>query len=141
MKVVTDSSVMLSAFLDDEQEAYALWLRAQIREKAVQGIVPPLFFSETANGFLMACRRKRLDHLRLREILAELLVLPLTVTTIPDPQTTVDLAEKHTLTFYDATYLHLAISERARLATLDGALARAAQLENVYLSAAPDHRP
>lgn len=43
----------------------------------------------------------------------------------------IDLAEKHRLTLYDATYLELALRHRLPLATLDKNLQQAAQKENV----------
>jgi predicted nucleic acid-binding protein len=43
------------------------------------------------------------------------------------------LARRHHLTFYDASYLELAMRERIALATLDQALARAAIAEGVPL--------
>ena len=45
------------------------------------------------------------------------------------------LARKHRLTAYDASYLELAIRSRAPVATLDGALQRAAANEGVALGA------
>lgn len=44
-----------------------------------------------------------------------------------------DLARRHRLTAYDAAYLELAQRERVPLATLDGALMRAASAESVAL--------
>lgn len=44
------------------------------------------------------------------------------------------LARRHRLTFYDALYLALALREGLPLATLDRALAGAAQREGVALS-------
>ena len=46
----------------------------------------------------------------------------------------ITLATQHTLTFYDATYLDLALRTALPLATLDDALRRAAKAENVVLS-------
>ena len=41
------------------------------------------------------------------------------------------LARRHQLTFYDAAYLETALRRRARIATLDGALASAYVIESV----------
>jgi len=43
------------------------------------------------------------------------------------------LADKHSLTVYDATYLELALRRFLPLASLDQELRRAAQAENVSL--------
>ena len=45
----------------------------------------------------------------------------------------VDLAERHGLTVYDAAYLQLALDCEAEIATLDGALARAAAAEGLIV--------
>jgi predicted nucleic acid-binding protein len=45
-----------------------------------------------------------------------------------------DLAERHTLTAYDAAYLDLAIREGLPLASLDAALVRAARATGVAIS-------
>ena len=46
---------------------------------------------------------------------------------------TLSLAETHRLTVYDAAYLELAIRAAVPLATLDGALRKAAMVERVEL--------
>ncbi len=46
---------------------------------------------------------------------------------------TLELGAKHKLTGYDAVYLELAVRKRAALATLDKALARAAEAEHIPL--------
>ncbi len=48
-----------------------------------------------------------------------------------------DLAARHQLSVYDATYLWLAIDIEGELATLDVALARAAEAEGVALALQP----
>jgi predicted nucleic acid-binding protein len=50
---------------------------------------------------------------------------------------TLQLSERFGLTAYDAAYLELAQRRRLPLATLDGALIRAAQAESVVLIGAP----
>ena len=44
-----------------------------------------------------------------------------------------EIAERHSLTVYDAAYLELAIRERLALASLDAALIRAARKEQVAI--------
>lgn len=48
--------------------------------------------------------------------------------------TTMDLARRHRLTLYDATYLELAARRRLPLATFDAVLARAATAEGVAVA-------
>jgi predicted nucleic acid-binding protein len=49
------------------------------------------------------------------------------------PQDGADVAHRHSLTVYDASYLELAEGQVAPLATLDVTLARAARRENISL--------
>jgi predicted nucleic acid-binding protein len=52
---------------------------------------------------------------------------------LPDEVTIIALARRHRLTVYDDAYLELALREALPLATLDKALADAAQAESVSL--------
>jgi len=96
--------------------------------------VPVLWMFEVANSLLMLTRRKRIDpgeSTRARGILRRL-------TPILDDEgprfalgEISDLAQKHGLSVYDATYLELAIRKRLPLATRDAALNKAAKRAGV----------
>ncbi len=98
-------------------------------------MVPPLWVSEVANVLLQACRRGRLPREAMQERLALLDMLPIEM----DPQASgtvwrssiLTLADAETLTFYDATYLELAIRRGLPLASSDTALRRAATRRGV----------
>ena len=96
----------------------------------VKIIVPGLWFLEMANGLLILQRRGRLAAAQRRIALETLAALPLTPDE-PSTQTafaaTSELAEKHGLTVYDATYLELAIRRKLPLATRDEPLLAAAR--------------
>ena len=99
---------------------------------AGEAVAPALWRFEVANVLLMAVRRRRLDAERRTRILADLDVLPIR---IDDAATrlawtrTLDLAERHGLTVYDAAYLELAVRMNATLASLDGELIAATRSE------------
>lgn len=58
---------------------------------------------------------------------------PIELASLPSAEAVFAVATRHSLTFYDASYLELAIRERIALATLDQHLARAAAAEGVPL--------
>ena len=93
-------------------------------------IVPALWYLEMANVLLIAQRRRRLTAVQRKAALEKLTAMQFTV----DEEGThhafgkiSELAEKHGLTIYDATYLELALRRSLPLATRDGALKTAAK--------------
>lgn len=103
-------------------------------ESGIPFIVPVLWMFEVANTLLVLTRRKRIDHKefsRARNFLVRL-------TPVVDdagPRFALsgisDLAEKHALTIYDATYLELAVRRGLPLASRDAALNKAARALDV----------
>ena len=80
---------------------------------------------------LMAYRRKRIQRDRFLAYLRVIARLPILVDTAAATQGTTmltvsQLAEQHTLTTYDASYLEVAMRRGLPLATLDAALAKVA---------------
>ena len=91
--------------------------------------VPALWHLELGNVLLGAQRRGRIDQAGVEGFLASLLIFEIAL----DTETMVhawgkilDLAILHQLSTYDAAYLELALRRNLPLATLDGALIRAA---------------
>jgi predicted nucleic acid-binding protein len=115
------------------------WLFAEERTEGVltlfrglsdgPAVVPALWHTETVNLLLVAERRHRITA----DTGAALLDLlgGLDIETDDDPSRAqgpvLDLARRHGLTAYDATYLDLAVRRRLPLATRDAALIRAAR--------------
>jgi predicted nucleic acid-binding protein len=98
--------------------------------------VPGLWRIEVANSLSLSLRRGRISRLRRDESLADLRTLPI----FCDQETydrawgpSVELADRHHLTIYDATYLELAVRRSLPLATLDKDLRGAAERERVEL--------
>ncbi len=134
MSVVLDSSATLAWVHGDERTAP---IEAAFDRIADHGaLVPRLWHLEIANGLAMAVRRGRMTIDERAEALADLGLLDIIV----DDDTerlawgaTIDLADRHGLSAYDAAYLELAQRKRLALVTLDGALIRAARTSGVAL--------
>ena len=93
-------------------------------------VVPALWFLEMANILLVAQRRRRLTSMERRATLEKLAAMQFSV----DEEGTrnafakiSELAEKHGLTIYDATYLELALRLSLPLASRDETLRTAAK--------------
>ena len=83
------------------------------------------------NLFLMAERRGRLAASEAVSLMAQLRRLPLQDEGAGGDPLVLDLAARHALSAYDASYLALAIRLALPLATTDDRLAAAARLEGV----------
>lgn len=134
MAFVVDASVALAWYFPDEATKKTDDLREQLVTDAVH--VPAHWPLEVTNALLAAKRRGRIKPRELKSILGDLCQLPDEVDAHTERMawsSTVELAEKHGLTTYDAAYLELAIRKSLPLATLDKALAAAARKAHVPL--------
>lgn len=131
MSFVLDASLAASWFLPDEASPATNALLDRLLES--EASVPSLFRHEMRNLMLLAQRRGRMSHARLRDVIAELGATPVRDCGPGNDADIVELAIKHDLTAYDAAYLALALTARLPLATLDKKLAAAARAENVVL--------
>ena len=133
--LVIDGSTALGFLLRDEQDSCALGALAAI-EKGVPTFIPAHCRVETANGLLMAERRKRMTQSDVAEAIGLLGSLPLATdaeTAAMAGRDTLALARQYGLTIYDAAYLELAMRRGASLATNDRELAKAARAAGVEL--------
>lgn len=136
---IPDASVTIPWCAKDEATPWTDALLDRLRNGDV-AVVPPLWAYEVTNALL---------HLKIREIrgritademsrfLDDLRALPIEVDAEGVEQIfdrVLLLADRNRLTIYDASYLELALRTGHPLATLDGALERAAQAEHVSLS-------
>ena len=128
-RLVVDASISASWLFDDEDEPEAAAALAALEKAA--GVVPQLWHYEMRNILLVARRRQRISARGLADRLSALADLPLATDVDPDLDRTMDFAERHGLTFYDALYLELTHRHQARLTTLDAALQRAAKSEGL----------
>lgn len=132
MTLLLDSSMTLSWYFEDEESEASQAVFDDVSENGA--VVPALWRFEVANGLQLAVRRKRIGPAYRDDSLADLAMLDVTIDPESDTHAwsaSVKLAERHTLTVYDAAYLELAQRRRLALATLDRALIRAGKAEGV----------
>jgi predicted nucleic acid-binding protein len=96
-------------------------------------VVPAIWWFEVRNLLIMGERRKRFSRDEVDMLRKDLDAFPIETDYVPDEGAIFDLARRHNLTFYDGTYLELALRRRLRLATLDRALITAARATGVGL--------
>jgi predicted nucleic acid-binding protein len=128
MTFVLDASITL-AWAFQEVDPAASEARERLRHE--EGVVPSLWWFEVRNGLIMGERRRLLTEQRTGRFLRDLARAAIIVDGIPDETAVLTLARRQRLTVYDAAYLELALREALPLATLDQALASAAQAEGV----------
>lgn len=126
MAFVLDSSVALAMLLPDEGSAAADAI-AELFERT-HALVPAIWPLEVRNALLVAMRSRRLAPREFDERVSSLDALPIEVDAAAGREAlsrTVEIARRHDLTVYDASYLELAQRHGIQLATLDGALRKA----------------
>ena len=132
MKWVIDASFVAGLFLPDEMsEKLAALARDMVKDEAA---APAMLQLEVTNILLVASRRKRISPLQLKQLSEAFEQFPIVyhgVLTSPQCAEVLRLAEKHTLTAYDAAYLELAMRLGLALVSLDKSLIRAAKTEGV----------
>lgn len=131
--IVLDASVTVNWLVEDEDEPAADAAFAALDH--VPGIAPRVWDFEVRNVLLMLHRKGRLTAAEFRRLFGSLQTAPVSVDDDADLSSTLVLAEKHGLTFYDALYLELALRRGATLATTDRKLVAAAIAENVLFEA------
>ncbi|MCA3640346.1 MAG: type II toxin-antitoxin system VapC family toxin [Methylobacterium sp.] len=132
MSLVLDSSAALAWVFSDESAPEMDVVFDQVAERGA--VVPSLWILEIANALTVAVRRERITRNERDDALADLAALDVSI----DPETeqhawkaTLQLADRHGLSVYDASYLELAQRKRLPLVTLDHALVRAAEAASV----------
>ena len=136
--LILDASVTLAWLLPDEvdRERAALLVERAFVEGAV---APPIWPSEVGNALLVAERRGRVPARDSERLTRSFLALAANVEIAaghdaPALGRRPDLARRHGLSFYDASYLELAGRLALPLATFDARLRRAAEAERVPLA-------
>jgi len=125
--LVLDASVTISTLIEEDRSDEArIILRNVVSDGAT---VPSLWPVEVGHILLLAERRRLLNATARQDHLNDLSRLPITIdqeTALHAWRDTIELAERHGLTLYDATYLELSLRLRLPLATFDMELRRAA---------------
>ena len=127
MKVfVIDNSVVSGWLLQNQATAYSDAVATLLQTR--RAVAPPLLRLEYTNVLRTACKRQRLSAEQAYEMLAMLGELPIDLdSSVSTGPQLLDLALRHDLTAYDATYLDVALRRGAPIATQDAALANAAR--------------
>ena len=131
MATVIDASVMGAQLLSDE--AHSDFARTLLEKlDTEERIAPIIFWYEIRNVLLKARRLKRIDQRHFDACLIQLTdELTIREDTERNEAAILDLAQRHNLTVYDASYLETATRRKARLATFDRDLSKAALIEKI----------
>ena len=130
---VLDASMAFAWVLPSQASTAAEALLERI-EEGDEGVVPPLWFLEVANGLLVAERRKTIAAPERRLALERLSALALTIDEAHARDAfgrTSALAEQYGLSVYDAAYLEVATRRNLPLGTRDRALRSAAERSGI----------
>ena len=120
--LVLDASAALVLGLSESEGPIIEGVIAETIEASSAVLVPALFWYEVGNGLLMAERRDRISPQRRRLIAANLGGLLIDVDSPINAEIRAridDTAAEHSLTYYDAAYLELALRRELRLKTLN----------------------
>ena len=129
MTLVIDSSAIVALALQDEDATYA---EAVLRQIATdRALAPMLFWYELRNVLLQAEKRSRISKTDVDSFLNDFNTLAIGFDSSPNETVVMELARKHKLTSYDASYLELAMRSNSTIATLDERMKTAAIDETV----------
>lgn len=134
MSLILDGSATIAWLIPDEHTAPSQLVLEQVADKGA--IVPMLWRLEIGNALTLAVRRNRMSRDERAAALAKLSDLPIEVdseTFVYAWTSTLALADRFSLTVYDACYLELAQRRALPLATLDGDLRKAAKALDIPL--------
>lgn len=133
-RLVLDASAALPWLFEDEVTPASEALLDVVSEYGA--LVPASWFLECAAALAVAERRGRVASSRMAKNVSLLLQLPLEFDETPSIYllgAPLDLARRHQISAYDATYLDLALRRRLPLATSDYRLQAAANAVGVTL--------
>lgn len=131
-QLVLDASVALSWCFEDEADEFGDRALARVVDEGA--VVPPLWWLEVTNVFLVAERRGRITPADSARFLALLRQLPVEVAEAePSAEDLLRAGRTHGLSSYDACYLLTATGSGLMLAARDQKLRGAAESEGVEL--------
>ncbi len=137
-RFVLDASIALAWFIDPVVAPLAERVQRFLLQDT-RAVVPHLWRTEIANGFVVALKRGILTPVRSAQAFGELeILIAQSIENLSHDlsiQRVVTTAQQFELTAYDATYLEIAREQRLPLATLDRKLAAAAGHAGVPLVA------
>ena len=134
MPLVLDASVTLPWFLEDERTGFSDALLDAIHR--AEYWAPVVWCLELPNALLAAERKRRIDRSRRLEAIDQASRMRIRIDpALPDMKAISSIADRHSLSTYDASYLELAKRQGFGLATLDRDLAAAAAAEGIVVQA------
>jgi predicted nucleic acid-binding protein len=128
---VLDASIAACWYFQDEHDPRAT--RALRLLEHEDAIVPLHWWFEIRNVVVMGERRGRASQSYTEGYLSRLEEYPIAFDALQPDRPILTLARRHSLTFYDAAYLGLAVRRKLRLASLDKELIAAARAEGIAL--------
>ena len=131
ISLVIDTSVVVCWCMLDEDHALAdRAMELTLRNGAV---VPGIWWHEVRNALLSNERRGRIDAEHTRARLADLRDMRISHDRDHDDRVILDLARRHRLSVYDASYVETALRRSLPLASLDRRLCEAATASGATL--------
>lgn len=130
--IVLDASACLGWSFQDQRTPELVEVSKLVLTQGATA--PQLWPIEVAHVVVRARRRGQIDQAECDGILRSLSALRVTIDTETSDNvwvSTINLADKHGLTVYDATYLELAVRKQLPLATRDDELIAAARAEGL----------
>jgi predicted nucleic acid-binding protein len=116
---IVDSSSILSYILPDETLPNSI--RSIIKKfthDKVELLAPTVLLYEVGNALKSSVRQNRLDPIKTSKIYSNFLGFPIQYLS-PNYHDTLDISLRYDLSFYDASYLSLALEKNLPLLTLD----------------------
>jgi predicted nucleic acid-binding protein len=132
--IVIDASVALAWCFPDEASGYADGVLLALENVTI--IVPAIWPVEIANALVVGERRKRIRQPEVRRFVELLKGLEIVEDAQPVSDTlgnVFPIAQKYSLSAYDAAYLDVAIRHDISLATLDESLQKAARSADIEI--------
>lgn len=115
---VIDSSFILAYLLPDENSTNVQQFFDRFKIEKISLLAPCILPFEVFNGLQTAVLQKRIKLHLAEKLGKKFLMIPIELVDL-DFITTLILADKYKLTFYDASYLYLSKQKRASLLSLD----------------------
>ena len=130
---VLDASFALCWCFDDEATPQTESTLTSLENQEAIAWVPAIWRHEMLNGLGKGVTRSRLTRDKALLFWQEIQALPIRVVDVAVDETLLELALKHNLAVYDASYLSLGQARRLPLATVDGKLQQAAESVGIQI--------
>jgi predicted nucleic acid-binding protein len=117
-KFVVDASFVACYLMPDEHEAQVDQIFLRFFQGDVQLLTPHILTYEIGNIISTSIKRKRIVSTLGKQLLNLYSQIPITIENT-ELEITLNFTAQHNITFYDASYLQLAITNKCPLLTLD----------------------